>query len=64
MNKKDVLIELVDLKKYFPLKRESLFFKNKLFVKAVDDVSIQIKKVSFLKGRDWAKKSVSLFLFI
>lgn len=52
MNKKDVLIELVDLKKYFPLKRESLFFKNKLFVKAVDDVSIQIKKVSFLKGRD------------
>ncbi len=44
MNKKDVLIELVDLKKYFPLKRESLFFKNKLFVKAVDDVSIQIKK--------------------
>lgn len=41
---KDVIIELNELKKYFPLKRDSLFTKNKLFVKAVDEVSIKIKK--------------------
>lgn len=41
---KQVLIELNELKKYFPLKRDSLFTKNKLFVKAVDEVSIKIKQ--------------------
>ncbi len=43
-NQNQVIIELNELKKYFPLKRDSLFTKNKLFVKAVDEVSIKIKK--------------------
>ena len=41
MNKKDNLIEIVGLKKYFPVKEG---FLKKNYVKAVDDVSLYIKK--------------------
>ena len=37
------LVEVSNLKKYFP-KKKGLFGKNKTFVKAVDDVSFSIKK--------------------
>ena len=41
INKKDNLIEIVGLKKYFPVKEG---FLKKNYVKAVDDVSLYIKK--------------------
>ena len=40
---KQVLLETVNLKKYFPIK-EGLFSKQKRYVKAVDDISIKIFK--------------------
>lgn len=44
---KDVLVEVKDLKKYFPVETgfmEKLLTKEEGFVKAVDDVSLSIKK--------------------
>ena len=39
----NTLIEIEDLKKYFPIKREG-FFKPQRYVKAVDGISFVIKK--------------------
>lgn len=45
MKKKDeVLLQLTKLKKFFPLKRDGLFSNNKLFVRAVEDITLDIKK--------------------
>jgi peptide/nickel transport system ATP-binding protein len=43
-NNREVLIEVKKLKKFFPLKRNTFFDKNQLFVKAVEDVSLSIYK--------------------
>lgn len=46
MNKKDteqkVLIRIENLKKYFPLKKPSLFDKEQLYVRANDDITLDI----------------------
>lgn len=46
----DVYIEVNNLKKYYPVSRgiKSLFDKQKLYVKALDDISFQIKKGEIL----------------
>ncbi|MGB9437905.1 MAG: ATP-binding cassette domain-containing protein [Desulfobacterales bacterium] len=38
------LIEVKDLKMYFPLGRASLFARHKAFLRAVDGVSFEIQK--------------------
>ena len=38
------LIEVKDLKLYFPLGRTSLFSRHKAFLRAVDGVSFEIQK--------------------
>ena len=43
-NKQEALIEVKKLKKFFPLKRNTFFEKNQLFVKAVEDVTLTIYK--------------------
>ncbi len=40
----DTLLEVKGLKKYFPVKKSSFFSKEKRFVKAVEDVSFDLKK--------------------
>lgn len=44
MSKQNILLEVRDLKAYFPVKRKSLREEKKV-VKAVDDISIEILKV-------------------
>ncbi|MBU5592681.1 ATP-binding cassette domain-containing protein [Clostridium sp. MSJ-4] len=46
-NNKDILLEVKDLKKYFPLKSR-LFFNNKSYVKSVDGVSFKIHKTKIM----------------
>ena len=43
-NNNDTLLRLTKLKKFFPLKRDGVIFKNKLFVRAVEDITIDIRK--------------------
>lgn len=43
VDEQDVLVEIKNLKKYFPIK-DGLFNREKQFVKAVDDISLQIRK--------------------
>ncbi len=44
MKNNDVLLKLNKLKKYFPLKRDGFLIKNKLFVRANEDITLDIKK--------------------
>ncbi|MDA3955454.1 ABC transporter ATP-binding protein [Oceanispirochaeta sp.] len=44
MSKQDALLEIKNLKKYFPVSRGGLFNQKKSYLKAVDDVSFEIKK--------------------
>lgn len=44
IDKSKVVIEINDLKKYFPVKSSSFFGKNKVWVKANDGVSLKIYK--------------------
>ncbi len=46
-NNKDILLEVRDLKKYFPLK-SGLFSNNKSYTKSVDGVSFKIHKTKIL----------------
>lgn len=46
-NNKDILLEVKDLKKYFPLKNE-LFSNNKSYTKSVDGVSFKIHKTKIM----------------
>ncbi|NLV77521.1 MAG: ABC transporter ATP-binding protein, partial [Tissierellia bacterium] len=39
---KKVLIRVENLKKYFPLKKKSIFDKEQLYVRANDDISLDI----------------------
>lgn len=41
---KEVLIRIEHLKKYFPIKKEGIFSKEQLFVKANEDISLDIYK--------------------
>lgn len=44
MAEKEVILKVENLKKYFPVKNNSLFSKEKKYVKAVDDVSFEVYK--------------------
>lgn len=44
MEEKEVMIRVNHLKKYFPLPKKTLFQKERDVVKAVDDVSFEVKK--------------------
>jgi oligopeptide transport system ATP-binding protein len=44
VSKQDALLEIKNLKKYFPVSRGGLFNQKKSYLKAVDDVSFEIKK--------------------
>ena len=44
MSNKDVLLEVKELKKYFPIGSGGLLGRNKSYLKAVDGVSFEIKK--------------------
>ena len=44
MKNKEVLIELRKLKKFFPLKKRSLFQRESLYVRANEDISLKIYK--------------------
>ncbi len=41
---KEILLEVNNLKKYFPIKSGNIFQKNKMEVKAVDNVSFKLRK--------------------
>jgi peptide/nickel transport system ATP-binding protein len=43
-NKKEKLLEIRKLKKFFPLKRNTFFSKRQIYVRAVEDVSLEIYK--------------------
>ena len=40
----DILLEVNNLKKYFPIRSGNIFQKEKLYVKAVDNVSFKLRK--------------------
>jgi ABC-type oligopeptide transport system ATPase subunit len=40
----DILLKTIDLKKYFPIKKGVLFQKTVANLKAVDGISIEVKK--------------------
>ena len=43
MNNSDILLEVKNLKKYFPI-RKGIFRKVVGYIKAVDDISFQVKR--------------------
>ena len=41
-SEKKVLVKIENLKKYFPLKKASMFDKEQLYVRANDDITLNI----------------------